>query len=656
MIGICLMERYYFYGENPFGRVYLKDNSVDLKKFSSSRSGLWTAWNRYWDRIMPSDGSADVYPKVFTAGSYSEMTISYTPGKSGIKKGGHLLIGPRGYTIPFQVERPEDECFVSATYGVKKDGPEVEVFSCRKGLRLLLVTFNNPLLPGEDVNVIIKRWRVPFRTYKNAEIIIAEDKGDGIYRRLGVCPSFEVKSASFSHFWIVSRYSSDGDKIVCHITPMDGYHNRMEDFTGRIWVKTDGKKDAVYFRKRDKGEKKIFLGLPGIKKRVVFVQRGKKEWKGNSLPTDFTREGEKIYFGSIHGHNALCDGTGEKGEDGIKEYYEWGKEVEGLDFCALTNHTSNYLTYDAWTHKKWEMVQKLTERFNLPGEYVTLLGYEWAPLDKYRKWHNNIYFKKGYGPLYRGDESRSNTLEKLVSLLINEECIIVPHHPCAGIDWNKRVYLKYPHLFPVVEIYSHFGNSLEERYPQWPEGDTVLSALAKGIRFGFIASPDTHYGRPFLDSWAGKRIGLTAVFARELTRSAIYNSLKERFCYATTGVRIFLDFRLNDFKMGSIIKEEDVGKGRNIWIKVFGQQPIKTIEIYRNGIPIFTTSPENESAEIIFVDEESLEKFLISGRPSFCWYYTKIVQVDGEIAWSSPVYIEIPLEPNKFRGRKDGKR
>ena len=47
------------------------------------------------------------------------------------------------------------------------------------------------------------------------------------------------------------------------------------------------------------------------------------------------------------------------------------------------------------------------------------------------------------------------------------------------------------------------------------------------------------------------RTGLTAVQAEELTRDAVFNALRERRCYGTSGVKILLDLEVDGFPMGS---------------------------------------------------------------------------------------------------------
>ncbi len=61
-------------------------------------------------------------------------------------------------------------------------------------------------------------------------------------------------------------------------------------------------------------------------------------------------------------------------------------------------------------------------------------------------------------------------------------------------------------------------------------------------------------------------------------------------------------------------------------------QPIKAIEICRSNEFVYSSSPGGSVASIEFVDQQPLD------GQSF--YYLRVTQDDGEIAWSSPVWIE----------------
>jgi hypothetical protein len=75
------------------------------------------------------------------------------------------------------------------------------------------------------------------------------------------------------------------------------------------------------------------------------------------------------------------------------------------------------------------------------------------------------------------------------------------------------------------------------------------------------------------------RGGLTAVEMPALTRAALWDALKSRRCYATTGERIVLSFRAGDARMGDEIR---VARLPSFDVEVEGTAPIEAIDFYRD--------------------------------------------------------------------------
>jgi hypothetical protein len=72
-------------------------------------------------------------------------------------------------------------------------------------------------------------------------------------------------------------------------------------------------------------------------------------------------------------------------------------------------------------------------------------------------------------------------------------------------------------------------------------------AFEKGYRVGVVCHSDDHKGRPGATrpgaSTFGAIGGLTCYFMSELTRDALFEALRRRRHYGTTGTRLFLDLR-----------------------------------------------------------------------------------------------------------------
>jgi len=120
--------------------------------------------------------------------------------------------------------------------------------------------------------------------------------------------------------------------------------------------------------------------------------------------------------------------------------------------------------------------------------------------------------------------------------------------------------------------------------------------------------------------------GLAAAMAPRLEREAIWESIYARSCYATTGVRMFLDFRVNGQRCGTEMRVEGEVE---MSVLAAGTGNISRVEIVKNGVVFHQSEPERETAKLSIEDRPDGESY----------YYAKVVQEDGNIAWSSPVWV-----------------
>src|SRR6202022_1057629 len=98
--------------------------------------------------------------------------------------------------------------------------------------------------------------------------------------------------------------------------------------------------------------------------------------------------------------------------------------------------------------------------------------------------------------------------------------------------------------------YAHDG-SMErtvEVHSSWGTFEWILhDAFDMGYRVGVVCHSDDHKGRPGATtpgaSTFGAIGGLSCYFMPELTRDALFEALRKRWHYGTTGTRLFLDVR-----------------------------------------------------------------------------------------------------------------
>jgi hypothetical protein len=150
--------------------------------------------------------------------------------------------------------------------------------------------------------------------------------------------------------------------------------------------------------------------------------------------------------------------------------------------------------------------------------------------------------------------------------------------------------------------------------------------------------------------------GLTAILAIEQTRDALLLGLHNRSCYATTGPRIVLGYFIAGAQMGSELSTKvkpGLEFNRHITGFVCATAPIQEIAFIRNGAVFKTFAPKEANFEFTFDDADPLSNFALPSpddRPPFAYYYMRVTQEDGHIAWASPIWIDyFPLSSKKLK-------
>ena len=133
---------------------------------------------------------------------------------------------------------------------------------------------------------------------------------------------------------------------------------------------------------------------------------------------------------------------------------------------------------------------------------------------------------------------------------------------------------------------------------------------------------------------------MTAVFAPALEREAIYNAIRQRRCYATLGGRPILRFSINDAFMGESLRLARADTVKHIVCDVAGTADLARVEVIKNGEPFFQfvttdTGVHNRTPDyrVEFPDTTPSQ----AGD----YYYLRVQQSDGALAWSSPIWIDL---------------
>jgi hypothetical protein len=138
--------------------------------------------------------------------------------------------------------------------------------------------------------------------------------------------------------------------------------------------------------------------------------------------------------------------------------------------------------------------------------------------------------------------------------------------------------------------------------------------------------------------------GLTAVYAGSLTRGDLFEAIRSRHTYATTGERILLEFRLGNAMMGDVVQVHP-SSPPTFDVRVVGTAALDWVELVRfDGhayAVAFTGSPgaDGDPREMTF-------SFTDTTNPGDRLYYVRAQQPDPNkpdrvaMAWSSPIWTE----------------
>jgi hypothetical protein len=355
----------------------------------------------------------------------------------------------------------------------------------------------------------------------------------------------------------------------------------------------------------------------------------------------------QILRGDTHRHTELSLDTRGTPDGSILDFYRYMLDAAAMDFGLISDHQ-----YGAEREYWWWLEEKLADMFHAPERYVAMFGYERSI--NYPMGHRNVvHAERGFPAIpfwgktsYTGSEYPNiryhngiGTVQEDDTKMLYEEVrrsggVTIPHTSATtmGTDWRDND----PEIEPLVEIFQGDRHSYEQ--PGAPLTDTaekpqqaltapaqdgfVSNALAKGYRLGFIASSDhlsTHLSYAML--WTTGR-----------TREAVLEAMRERRAYAATD-NIVLEFWVGDEFMGGELAT-GAAEVPEIHVRAVGTRPVTSVEILRNGRTIHKTSPGQREVDLRFRDLEPER-----GRTSY--YYARLSQIDGQTAWSSPIWVEV---------------
>ena len=540
------------------------------------------------------------------AATHGTWTVRYTAGIYGVDDAGHIRIAQRqvsDWQQP-QLERPADSGYVTACTNAEARlelhfFPNMHERPFRRALQVTVV--DGALAPGDWVEVTYgdtsgggPGLRVQtFAELRSEFRVFVDPFGANRYVPVAEQPWLEVVAGPAARLEIMAPSDGHvGRPFEFAVRAVDAWGNTAKEFEGEVALAASLPVERLpgrtAFARRDRGVLVVSAVRPRAEGDLIITAAcSKPEMAGESNTIRCHASPHKwgLYWGDLHGQSMETVGT-----NPAREYLRFAKEDARLDFVG---HQGNDFQI---TREFWAELTDLMREFHEPGRFVTFLGYEWSGNTPNGGDHN-VHFLGDVGDLHRSShallddlsdaESDRSTLPALRETFAGrEDVMLVPH---VG---GRRANLKFfdPALASVVEIHSSHGAF------EW----FGLDALRRGLQVGFICGSDVHSGKPGASrpsAGAGMEAfgvcgGLAAVYAEGLTREAIWEALKARRCYGTTGERMAVWFECNRHPMGSRLP---MTKELAFKAAVRGTAPIHSLEILRAGELVFEARPRSGS-------------------------------------------------------------
>lgn len=352
----------------------------------------------------------------------------------------------------------------------------------------------------------------------------------------------------------------------------------------------------------------------------------------------------RIYFGDPHSHSILSDAkTGHP-----DQLLHLARDHFGLDYAVVSDHSE----MGRLQHGEYAEIRAIARAFTRPGRFLSFSGFEWTAGSRYG--HRVVLFKQDETPQLAFSTPEGDTIEELYALARKHDGLMSPHHTGQATwgRWNPEHHdAEVERNFEICSWHGRFefyGNPWEGRR-QVP-GHQYQDQLRRGRKVGVMGASDTHHLQP-------GQGGLTAVLAEALDRGPVFEAVRQRRIYATTGDRIVLEFRANGRPMGEEIEAEGPV---DLSVRVEGTAAVDRVEIVKDLVDTFAAvrveqnpaGPDGafvlydpaarEGGERLERDDMSKLRFAVRDRGApgrEHAYYVRVTQANGEQAWSSPIWV-----------------
>ena len=188
--------------------------------------------------------------------------------------------------------------------------------------------------------------------------------------------------------------------------------------------------------------------------------------------------------------------------------------------------------------------------------------------------------------------------------------------------WDRKVDER---IF-LIEVSNGSGQVGASGY--YPSYECYNMALDQGWHLAPTMNQDNHGGR-----WGNSNEARCVILAEDLTEENIYDAIFSRRAYATEDRNLEVMYTANGSLLGSII----TNRPDNLNVRVEFNDPdaadriVKVEVVVDSGKVAYEWNDANDLADGV------VETVL---APNYRYYYIRITQADGDLAFTAPVWIE----------------
>ncbi len=544
----------------------------------------------------------------FEAGSFATLTLTYSAGLFGIDDSGHLKISWRSTSDMGwpQFDRPAAANYttVRASNGAVLE-TRVDRVNIRPWSNTVFIRVGRGFLRrGETITLVFgdRSGGSPgLRLQTNCEgtfefKVFVDAFATYAFTELPRSPEIALVAGPAARWKaILPTLTVAGSAFRLAILAEDRWGNPTTQADATLALAASGPVEGLpeTVTRRAGDGALVIEGLtaePGDLSVVLLDADGHEVARAN--PTRVVAAARRRHFwGDLHGQSEETIGT-----NSAEDYFRYARDWAFLD---IVGHQGNdFQITDAF----WAELNRLMAAFHAPGRFVTVPGYEWSG-NTGMGGDRNVFFMQEGRPIRRSSSilvdgdgaSDQYTADGLFAALQGEDAVVIAH---VGGRYADIAVSHDPRLERAVEVHSTWGTF------EW----LLHDAFALGYRVGVVCHSDDHKGRPGATrpgaSHFGAIGGLTCYLMAELSREAVFEALRRRRHYGTTGTRMFLSVT-GVFASPVIIRDENVpgtdvvmgdivqpgGVAMRLRVEAIGSADIERIDVFHGAALVQTVRP-----------------------------------------------------------------